>query len=79
MGIAPNGAFTFISKLWFGSTCCRKICQDSGLIDLLREGDHAMADRRFNKRDLLIGIGVTSKLNIPPFSKGMWHPFCEQI
>ena len=45
VGIAPCGAFTFISKLWSGSTSDRKIVQESGLIDLLEKGDHLMADR----------------------------------
>ena len=72
VGIAPNGAFTFISELWSGSTSDRKIVQESGLIDLLQEGDHVMADRGFNIRDLLTRRGVN--LNIPPFSKGMLHP-----
>ena len=45
VGIAPNGAFTFISELWSGSTSDRKIVQESGLIDLLQEGDRVMADR----------------------------------
>ena len=67
VGIAPCGAFTFISKLWSGSTSDRKIVQESGLIDLLEKGDNLMADRGFNIRDLLIRRGV--KLNIPPFSK----------
>lgn len=77
MGITPSGAFTFISELWSGSTGDRKIVQESGLIDLLQAGDHVMADRGFNIRNLLTRIGV--KLNIPPFSKGMLHPYCEQI
>lgn len=77
VGIAPSGAFTFISELWSGSTSDHKIVLESGLIDLLQEGDHVMADRGFNIRDLLTRIGV--KLNIPPFSKGMLHPYCEQI
>ena len=68
VGIAPCGAFIFISKLWSGSTSDRKIVQESGLIDLLEKGDHLMADRGFNIRDLLTRRGV--KLNIPPFSKG---------
>lgn len=57
----------FISKLWAGRTSDRKIVQESGLIDLLEKGDHLMADRGFNIRDLT-RRGV--KLNIPPFSKG---------
>jgi len=39
-----------------------------GLIDLLEEGDHVVADRGFTVRDLLPKKGV--KLNIPPFTKG---------
>ena len=72
VGIAPNGAFTFISKLWSGSASDRKIVQESGLIDLLEDGDHLMADRGFNIRDLLTRRGV--KLNIPLFSKGKFTP-----
>ena len=68
VGIAPCGAFTFILKLWSGSTSDWKIVQESGLIDLPEKGDHLMADRGFNIRDLLTRRGV--KLNIPPFSKG---------
>ena len=71
VGIAPNGALTFISELWSGSTSDRKIVQESGLIDLLQEGDHVVADRGFNIRNLLTRRGVNS--NIPPFSKGMLH------
>ena len=67
VGIAPCGAFTFISKLWSGGTSDRKIVQEIGLIDLLEKGDHLMTDREFNIRDLLTRRGV--KLNIPPFSK----------
>ena len=48
VGIAPNGAFTFVSKLWSGSTSDRKIVQESV---------HLMADRGFNIRDLLTRRG----------------------
>ena len=68
VGTVPCGAFTFISKLWSGSTSDPKIVQESGLIDLLEKGDHLMADRGFNIRDLQTRRGV--KLNIPAFSKG---------
>lgn len=68
VGIAPCRAFTFISKLWSGSTSDRKILQESGLIDHLEKGDHLMADRGFNIRDLLTRRGV--RLNILPLSKG---------
>ena len=68
VGITPSGAFSFISKLWSGSTSDRRVTQESGLIDLLEEGDQVMADRGFTIRDLLTKKGV--KLNMPPFTKG---------
>ena len=68
VGITPSGAFSFVSKLWTGSTSDRRVTQESGLLDLLKEGDHVMADRGFTVRDLLTKKGV--KLNIPLFTKG---------
>lgn len=68
VGITPSGAFSFVSKLWSGSSSDRRVTQESGLLDLLEEGDHVMADRGFTVRDLLTKKGV--KLNIPPFNKG---------
>lgn len=61
VGITPSGAFSFVSKLWSGSTSDRCVTQESGLLDLLEEGDHVMADRGFTVRDLLTKKGV--KLN----------------
>ena len=74
VGITPSGAFSFISKLWSGSTSDRRVTQESGLIDLLEEGDQVMADRGFTIRDLLTKKGV--KLNMPPFTKGTLCCFC---
>ena len=70
VGITPSGAFSFLSKLWSGSTSDWRITQESRLLDLLEEGDHDMADRGFTVRDLLTKKGV--KLNIPPFTKGIF-------
>lgn len=50
VGIAPTGAFTFVSKLWFGSTSYHKIVQESGPIDLPKEVDHPIACRFQFKR-----------------------------
>ena len=47
VGITPLGAFSFISKLWTGSTSDTHITQESGLLHLLGEGDHVMTDRGF--------------------------------
>lgn len=67
VGITPSGYFSFLSKFWTGSTSDRKITQESGLVDMLEEGDSVMADRGFNIRDILTKKKVY--LNIPPFSK----------
>ena len=45
VGITPSSYFSFLSKFWTGSTSDRKITQESGLTDLLEEGDSVMADR----------------------------------
>ena len=42
-----------IAAKLFGSTSDRRVTQESGLIDLLEEGDQVMADRGFTIRDLL--------------------------
>ena len=62
VGITQLGAFSFISKLWTGSTSDTHITRESGLLDLLEEGDHAMTDRGFTIMDLLTKKVV---LNIP--------------
>lgn len=65
--------FTFVSELWTGSTSHCKITQESEFVysvfDLQEKGDHVMADRGFNIRDLL--TKKTVHLNIPPLSKGI--------
>lgn len=53
VGITPSDYFSFLSKVLTGSTSDRKITQESGLVDLLEEGDSVMADRGFNIRDIL--------------------------
>ena len=67
VGITPSGYFSFLYAFWTGSTTDRRITQESGLVDLLEEGDAVMADRGFNIRDILTKKKVY--LNIPPFSK----------
>ena len=64
VGISPNGAITFISKLWSGRVSDKEITKKCGVLALLEPGDNVMADRGFDIHDILPS-GVT--LNIPPF------------
>lgn len=65
VGIAPNGAITFVSQLYTGSISDREIVTRSGFLDLkFDDGDSVMADKGFTIDDIL-PLGVT--LNIPPF------------
>lgn len=67
VGIAPNGAVTFISDLYGGHVSDRKIVIASGILDMLEPHDSVMADRGFEIQDLLVPKKVS--LNIPPFMR----------
>lgn len=64
VGFSPNGQMIFVSKLWGGRVSDKFITEKSGLVQYLKPGDNAMADRGFEITDILPpGVG----LNIPPF------------
>ncbi|XP_070559129.1 uncharacterized protein [Ptychodera flava] len=60
VGVAPDGTFNFISKLWGGNVSDKVIMAKSGLIELLEPGDRVMADRGFNIQNLLLPKQVKS-------------------
>ena len=67
IGIAPNGAITFVSELYPGRTSDQNVTKHSGVLQLLEHGDSVMADRGFDiSEDLPEGV----TLNIPPFMNG---------
>ena len=53
VGITPTGVISFIAPLWTGSISDKEIVKQSGLLNLLEEGDAVMADKGFLIRDLL--------------------------
>ena len=64
VGISPNGAVTFVSKLWSGRVSDKQITVKCGVLSLLEPGDNIMADRGFDIADIL---PHDVSLNIPPF------------
>jgi hypothetical protein len=68
VGIAPNGAISFVSDLAPGRTSDKELTKESGILDLLEKGDSIMADRGFVIEEELRERGV--ELNIPPFMRG---------
>jgi hypothetical protein len=64
VGVAPNGAVTFVSSLYCGSASDKAITQDCGVLSHLQSGDLILADKGFVIFDIL-PEGVS--LNIPPF------------
>ncbi|XP_002738809.1 uncharacterized protein LOC100367476 [Saccoglossus kowalevskii] len=68
VGIAPNGAVTYLSDLFEGAASDRNIVIESGFLDKLEPGDLILADRGFTIRDVL--FDKKADLNIPPFLHG---------
>ena len=44
MAVSPYGAFTFVSDLWSGNVSDKFVTENSGLLDLIEEGDQIMPD-----------------------------------
>ena len=51
--ITNTGIVSFITPLWIGSISDNEIVRQSGLLDLLEEGDAVMTDKGFVIQDLL--------------------------
>ncbi|XP_055590733.1 uncharacterized protein LOC129742817, partial [Uranotaenia lowii] len=68
VGVDEEGMVIFVSDLFGGSATDDIILADSGLLGILKEGDHVLADRGFSCSDLLAEKGII--LNKPPPKKG---------
>lgn len=68
VGVSPTGAITFISKVWGGRASDKVITKNSGLIDLLEQGDHVMADRGFNFPEYFASKCI--RLHVPASTRG---------
>ena len=64
VGVSPNGAITFVSKLYPGSCSDKEIVQHALVLEKMSPGDIVLADNGFLIQDLM-PPGVS--LNLPPF------------
>lgn len=70
LGLAPQGAVMFISKVYAGRCSDKFVAEKCGFLDHLQVGDVVLADRGF-----LISASVRKQgasLNLPAFTKGKW-------
>ena len=68
IGIAPQGAITFISKGWGGRASNVHIKENCGLLELLQPGHVTLADRGFNIHDS--ASMYCARVQLPPFTRG---------
>lgn len=68
IGIAPQGAVTFILKGWGGRATDVYITENCGMLERLQPGDVVLADRGFNIHD---GASMyCARVTLPPFTRG---------
>ncbi|XP_064463713.1 uncharacterized protein LOC135374722 [Ornithodoros turicata] len=68
IGIAPQGAVTFISRGWCGRSSDKLIAETCGILDKLLPGDSVLADRGFTIADT-VGL-YCARLEMPAFTRG---------
>ena len=68
IGIAPQGAITFISNGYGGRASDKFITNDCGLLDRIKHGDIVLADRGFDIAESIAQAG--GELKIPAFTRG---------
>ena len=67
VGVTPNGQVTFLSDIWGGHVSDKQITRQSGILDLLQEGDNVMVDCGFDI-SAIVPAGIS--VNMPPFLAG---------
>ncbi|XP_064475333.1 uncharacterized protein LOC135389197 [Ornithodoros turicata] len=68
VGITPNGAISFVSDLYGGSTSDKYLLQNCGVLQQLEENDLVLADRGFSGSFTVDGKTIT--VVTPPFMDG---------
>ncbi|XP_062568373.1 uncharacterized protein LOC134230560 [Saccostrea cucullata] len=77
IGIAPNGAISFLSKCYGGRMSDRQIVRESSFLDLIDPGDIILADRGFPIREEL--LLRYANLVIPPPGSGIQQMTRENV
>ena len=75
VGIAPNGAFIFVSQLFTGSISDRELTERSSILNLLQyvpAGKSIMADRGFDIQDLLAKYDILTSLPSATLQQLIW-------
>ena len=63
VGVAPNAAITYVSKLYPGSISDKEIIKQSGLMNHAASGDLILADKGFLIQDIIPkGVSVNISL-----------------
>lgn len=68
IGIAPQGAITFISHGWGGRVSDQHLTENCGILEHLHPGDQILADRGFNVQES--ASLYCAEVKIPPFTRG---------
>lgn len=77
IGIAPNGAISFLSKYYRGRMSDRQIVRESSFLDLIDPGDIILADRGLPIREEL--LLRYANLVIPPPGSGIQQMTRENV
>ena len=68
IGIAPQGAVTYVSEAWGGRVSDKHLTENCGILHNLLPGDIVLADGGFDIADA-VGM-MQARLHIPAFTKG---------
>lgn len=76
IGISPSGVINFVSEFFPGSTFDKEIVMQSNFLSMLKPGDQVLADKGFNCKEELAGVGA--ELVLPHFKLKNMKQFTKE-